>query len=345
MIVELVDPRTDPEPEGWTAFVAARRLHPVWEFDLLRVESWLARNPALLAVVREGATITAVATALVCRLPLTARFARPGSRSLVRPGWADIYLPWLSGFPGIEFAAGADVATRVAARRAVERALVRRLGPGLLGVVYRPVRPDELGTFTGRGRPIRGCMPTAVLRNEWSGVDDWLGSLSRERRKSLRRQQRLVAADRGVVARGGPGRTDLDASELAAFVEAHRRRLGPLPREVRTPVSAAYLDRLVRRPDVHTLTYHDEDGKLLAVNTMLDNPVCAVKQHWAARARADGGRRHLYFDAYVRAKRYLTRAGRPLMSSGTGLAAVKQSLGFDLHERHMVLAPRPVLGR
>lgn len=33
--VEIVDPRSDAEPDGWSEFQRRQRLHPVWAFDLM----------------------------------------------------------------------------------------------------------------------------------------------------------------------------------------------------------------------------------------------------------------------------------------------------------------------
>ncbi len=146
------------------------------------------------------------------------------------------------------------------------------------------------------------------------------------------------------MIRGGPGRDDLDAVAIAHLINRHRAGFGRLPMDPRTPVAAAYLDRFLRRPDVHTLTYHDQDGRLLAVHTMLDHPHTPVSQHWAALREADGGRPNLYFDNCVRAVRYTVRHGRARLSSGRGLLDVKRTLGFATRAVYSVAVPRPVMG-
>lgn len=54
LVASILDPRADPEPADWRAFVARQQLHPVWDYGLMRLESWMARNPPVLAIVRGG---------------------------------------------------------------------------------------------------------------------------------------------------------------------------------------------------------------------------------------------------------------------------------------------------
>ncbi|OZM75311.1 GNAT family N-acetyltransferase [Amycolatopsis antarctica] len=342
--VRICDPRTDPEPDDWVDFARAVRPHAVWNHALLGIEAWMSRNPPLLATVHQGGRIVAAFTVLVCRPRRVPRYA-PDSRSARGPVWAEVYQPWLSGFPGILHrpeVAGGPLREAV---RAVERELVRALGRGLLGVFYRGVGPGLLPAVEGGGRISRQTDSAAVLENHFEGTEDWLAALSKSRRGGLRRQQRALAGDSSLVVRGGAGRTDLDAAVVARLINAHRARFPAPPLDTRSPVAASYVDALVRHPAVHTLTYHDDGGRLLALNTMLDHPVTPVKQHWAALSRADGGRPNLYFDAYVRAVRWATAHGRPRVSAGRGKLDVKASLGFAPSPVHGVLVPRPVLGR
>lgn len=345
MTVRLVDPRVDPEPEGWADFHRQARLHPVWDYGLLTVEAWLSRHPPLLAVVRGPGGITAAMAVMVCRPWLSTRYAPPPRRRWPRPVWAEVYQPWLSGFPGAVFADGLDDAARRDATRAVERALARRLGLGLLGVLYRAVGEDLAPVLAGRGRRVRRTDPTTVLDNGFATEGEWLASLSKSRRSGLKRQLRALEADDDLVIRGAPGRDDLDAVEVAAMINRHRAGFGRMPLDTRTAVSAAYLERFLPRPDVHTLSYHDRKGRLLAVHTLLDHPERPVSQHWAALRDDEGGRPGLYFDNYARAVKFVVRQGRPSLSAGRGMLDVKRSLGFVTRPVHSVLVPRPAVGR
>jgi hypothetical protein len=256
-----------------------------------------------------------------------------------------VYQPWLSGYPGVVFAPGLGERQQRALSRLFERALVKRLGPGLMGVLYRALGEQLAGTIDGFGRLSRRVDDTAILENRFTTEEDWLASLDAARRGSLRRQRRKLAADPGLVVRGGLGRDDVDSVGVAHLIQRHRTRYPPSSMDTRTPPAAAYLDRFLRRPDVSTLTYHDQEGRLLAVNTMLDHPECPSLQHWAALTPDEGGRRHLYFDSYFRGVRYMANKGRKELSAGRGMMELKASLGFTARPVHAVAVPRPVLGR
>lgn len=340
------DPRADPEPAGWSGFQQRRGLHAVWDYGLMRLEAWMSRNPAVLAVVRDGDRIAAAATALVCRPGRSRRYADvPGRRSeRLRPGWVEVYLPWLSGYPAVVFDQDLTDDGRRAAVRALERALLRHVGPGLMGIVYRPVPDDTLPALAGPLRRTWRSDATTVLANTWQTEDGWLATLGKERRTSIRRYARKIDRDPTLDVREGWGRTDTDPHELAALVNRHRARLGALPRDPRTGVAGAFLAEFLRRPDVRLLTYRDADGTLIAANTLLDHPSSTVLQHWAALTPAEGGRHNLYFDCYLRCVRHLVSAGRDELTSGRGLLDVKASLGFRERGLHTVAVPRPAVG-
>ncbi|WP_328447648.1 GNAT family N-acetyltransferase [Amycolatopsis sp. NBC_00438] len=340
------DPRTDPAPAGWAEFSRTARLHPVWDYGLMGLEAWGARNPQLVAVAVEGDEIVAGMSVLVCRLPWSSRFAPAPGRRSPRPCWAEVYQPWLSGFPGIVFAPDLPAADRQPLVRAFERQLRRHLGPGLLGVVYRAIGEEFAAGVGGRARLVKRTDPTTVLENRFTTEDDWLATLPSARRSSLRRRGRRIAEDPALVVRGGPGRDDVDGAEVASLIKVHRERYGKLPLDTRTMPSAGFLHRYVRRPDVHTLTYRDADGRLLAVNTMLDHPDSPSLQHWAALPLDERGRgAGLYFDAYVRAVRFMARRGAKELSAGRGMVELKQELGFRPRALFTAAVPRPVLGR
>lgn len=343
----ISDPRVDPEPAGWAAFQRERRLHPVWAYDLMRVESWLSRNPVLLATVRDGDRIVAAMSMLVCLSVRSPRYApAPGARSWSpRPRLVEVAQPWLSGYPGIVFADEVDLPGRRAIVARFERELVRHLGPGLVGVLYRQLNEGDVPALSGRFRLSRAVDPVAVLHNTFTDEEQWLASLHKKRRANLRRQRRIVAADESLVVRGGPGRTDLDVTEASALINRHRARFPQPLFDTRTRVAARYLASYLARPDVHTLTYHDTAGRLLALHVLMDNGHSPALQHWAALQVNEGGRQHLYFDAHCRAVKYAVRQGRAELTDGRGMLDVKTDLGFGTRAVHTVAVPRPVLGR
>lgn len=342
--VDVLDPRSDAEPVDWQRFRERERLPVPWDYGLLGTESRTARSPNLLAVVREGATAVA-AFGVTVSSPGRDRGPREvGGVARLRPRLVEVHQPWLSGFPGYAFAESLDPAARTAVVRAFERAVCRYVGPGCLGVLYRYVPPDGLAVLGGRGRIVRSGAPTSVLDNTFADRDEWIAALPRSRRHSIRGQIRKIAADRSLIVRGGTGRTDLDGAELAAMVRAHRSKFPAVPMDFRSPTSAEYLHRLVRRPDVVTVTYHDDDGRLLAFTDILDHPDLPLHQHWAAVPVADVGRRHLYFDAFARVVGHMTDHHRKAISAGRGLAEVKASLGFTPRPLHLLAVPRPMCG-
>ncbi|WP_181777273.1 GNAT family N-acetyltransferase [Amycolatopsis pittospori] len=340
--VRVLDPRTDPEPEGWAGFLEAQQAPVPWDYHLMRVESRFSQSPTLLTVISDGDEPVAAVLAMVCR---PAASERPGPvRGLARlsPRWLEVQHAWLSGYPPWLFSDGLDAADRREIMRRFEQAVCRVTGPGCVGVVYRTVPPESLDMLTGRGRPVRDTMPTSVLENSFVDVDGWLASLRRSRRLSLRSQSKKIAADPGVVIRTDAARTDLDGLELATLLREHRARMGPVKFDRRGPVTGEYLGELVRRPDVITSTYHDAEGRLLAFTNVLDHPVAPLHQHWAAVAPEEGRPKHLYFEAVVRNVRYMIDGNRKSLSMGRGLTDLKATLGFQPVPLLGVIVPRPV---
>jgi hypothetical protein len=343
--VDIHDPRIDPPPGGWAAF-RARCLPPVWDYELLRREAWLAKNPPVLAVVREGERVVGALSVMVCRSWRATDFG-PLSGNRLRPRWAEVYLPLLSGYPACVF--DEEFGERRPALRRFERALREYVGPGLLGVIYRAVNPELVPALDGRGRVAREIDPAAVLRNTYSTVDEWAGTLAPEVRPYLHQD---------VATEAAFGRTDLDSGELAVLLNAHRARqderawaggqrsrVGGLHLDTRSPIAPGYLDALVRRPDVLTRTYRDDAGRLLGFTTMIDHPGGCAVHHWAALPSAAGGRKGLYVDCYARCVAHMIAEGRPELTAGRAMLAEKSALGFGTRPLWSVAVPRPVLGR
>lgn len=344
LLVEVSDPRRDPEPPGWSEFRCRHGLYQPWDYELLRVEAWMSRNPPLLVLARYGGAVRAAMTVMVCGSVRVHRYARPrgGGRGIL---FAQVFQPWL-GEAGFVLAAGVDASEGRLLLRELERGVRRHLGVGLAGVAYRNVPLDLVPLVAGRGRLVRDVTaPAAVLTNRWRTDEEWLASLSRNRRKNVRRIDRLVAADNTLVVRTDAARSDVDGAELAAMLREHRRRHGRQPFDPRSPVAGAYLDAVVRRTDVHTLTYHECDGRLVAFCLMLDHPITPFLQFWATLPRDDGGRPHLYFDSHARAVRQVIRDRRGGLAAGRGMFEQKQSLGFAARPMCVVVAPAPVVGR
>ncbi|WP_116050973.1 GNAT family N-acetyltransferase [Amycolatopsis palatopharyngis] len=330
--VEVLDPGYDAEPADWSGLCRTAARHASWDFGLLGVESRYSRHPTRVAVVRRDGIVTG---ALVSTL----------IRSRGGPSLVEVHNPWLSGFPGWAFADRLEPVERRAVLRACERALCRAAGAGCTGLLYRSVPADSLSLVRGRGRIVRPATGTAILDNTFTSGADWIASLPRSRRHSIRGQVRKVEADSELVVRFETARDDLDGAELAELVNRHRHRLGRPKFDSRSPVTAEYLHALVRRKDVRTLTYHNGDGKLLAFADLLDHPDVPLYQHWAALLPEEGGRKHLYFDSYARLIGQIVADGRKSLAAGRGRLELKASLGLGTRPLWAVGVPRPVAGR
>jgi hypothetical protein len=351
--VQIVDPRSDTEPSGWKDFRRRQVLQPVWDYDLLRVEAWLARNPPVLAVIRDGHRVVGALAVMLCRTWRGRSFAPPGRDRGARLRWAEAYLPLLSGYPACVLHDELDARSRTEAVRCVETELKRYVGAGLLGVVYRAMTDDVVPALSGPGRVVREIDPTAVLANRWSSESGWLRSLDRETREQVARVR-----DRDLEVSTGTARTDLDFAELANLLNEHRARqdhkawlagqrsrLAGLHLDTRSPVPTGYLARLIARQDVVTRTYRDSDGTLLGFNAMIDHPVSSAVHFWAAAPRRERGLRELHLDAYAHAVHRVIDAGRPELTAGRTLLAAKARLGFGTRTLTSIAVPRPVLGR
>ncbi len=329
--VDVLNPAIDPEPPDWAGFVAAQQLHPPWDYGLLAIESAGGPHPVVLAPVRRDGVIIAALTALV---------ARRGRG----PRWVEVFNQWISGEPGWVFVDGLDPLERKEILRLAERALCRYVGLSCVGLVYWHVSPADVPLIAGFGRHIRPSAGTAVLDNTFAGTEDWLATLSRKRRASLRQRHRKLGDDPNLVIRFGAARDDLDAAELAAMLRAHQNKFGRHWHDSRNPVTAEYLSALVARPDVRTITYRDAGGTLLAFSDLLDHPAHLLAQHYAALPAGEGGQRHLYFDLHTRLVNHLIEVGAKSLSIGRGMAEVKTKLGFTIRPLWLAVVPRVVAG-
>lgn len=339
MRVELHDVRCDPEPPEYREFRRSERLTAAWSYDVLQALSHSSWAPVLIALLRAGPRVCGVVCAGYFGVR---RNGRPRPRK--EPLLLDVRVPGYSHCPGWHFASWVPVEQRRELLRAYEREAVRWLGAGCVGVAYRGVRARELALVARRGAVSQSADASGVMPMVWSSVDEWMGSLSKSRRTDLRRQGRIVALS-DVRVEFGPGRRDLDAGEVASLHHAHverlRARLDP-----RAPLPADYFATLFAHEDVFALSYRDPAGRLLAFGALLDHPVAPRIGTWAALRPEQGGRKHLYFDHYVRLIRHVIEAGgRRELSAAQANFEVKRSLGFHRSPMHRVAVPRWRTGR
>jgi hypothetical protein len=331
--IELLDPRDDPDPSAWSAFVRDQGLPAYWAYDLLAIASRDSRSPATLALMRDGDRVCGILCAVVSGLLGTpARYPRLGFVDVRLLGTRNT--AW-------HFADHVDAVARKAFLREFERAVYGRLGPGIRGVLYRAAPARDVPAVAGPARPVKAITADAAMRLTFASVDEWLATLTKSRRADLRRQARLIRDDPSLVARFGFRRDDLDPADLASLLDRHLRRRQRRGWAVPArPLTAEYFAHVLRRDDVGVMSYHDSDGRLLAFGTLFDGGDWPVIGWWAALTPEEGGRKHIYFDHYIRLVAWAIAQGRRGLSAGRGLLAVKRSLGFSAVPMYLVAAPR-----
>ncbi|MEV4290908.1 hypothetical protein AB0K40_35815 [Nonomuraea bangladeshensis] len=340
MKVELLDPRHDPEPGDWEELRRAAGQRVTWRWDLLRAYAWAAQAPVVLAVLRrDGRAAGAVAASLRAPRLGRGRYADPRRSAAGRyaglrrspAGIVDVHAPGNRSQKGWWWRDEHDPELLSAYLRAVRRAL----GPGWRSTVWREVSEGEDALLPG---PLRLRIPTAPLARlalPWPRLDDWYAVLDPRRRDSLRRRAKTFAAELSV--RVGPAR-DLVGADEAARLRAendlkHRSRLSPAP-----PLPLPYLETLIGSGESVALTYRD-GRRLLGLSLILDHPDWPVCLSWGAVPPEEGGRKHLYFDGYVRMIEWAIRSGRRGLVLGKGQAEVKRDLGAELRPSSALAVP------
>jgi hypothetical protein len=317
----LADPLVEPAPAGWDEFVEAQRLPPVWRSRLLRAADWCTRSASSMVLVQEAGSAAPVAIFHARHTgPLgLRRFSRPGparaaSLTVCRTG------PTLG--TGVAFAAGTDQRDRAEAVRVFETALSRRVGLAGRLIGYWSLPAEQLAAIPARGRLRFRQGANMVLDNEWSDLSGYLASLPKAWRKRLRQIRRAVEAGGARVELT----TSIDPAEACWLAEVVRRRY--LPRRLPGPPwPARYFDELGRLPGAWFLSYRDGGGRLLAFVAGHDTGEELYAGVWGNRDETDGGRRHLYFDSYLRQAELMLSRGRRRLVLGAGMAELKARYG------------------
>lgn len=333
MNFELFDPCQDPAPEDWEDFRKAEGLTALWAYDVIAAASRASWARPLLAIAREEGRIAGAVGAvyLGLRLPGSARAPRPRREPLL----LDVRLPAHSYGPTWHFRTGVPVRE---ALRLFERAAAKELGWGLAGVTYRMLTEPE--HVARRGAILRDSPGGTTMPILWSSVDGWLGSLDKKRRSELRRRNRRIAEELAVTAAWA--RTDLDAAEMAEMNRKHTERLA-VRHDPRSPLPPDYFASLLGRDDVYVISYRDE-GRLLAYSIVFDHETSPLHGTYAALRPEEGGRGHLYFDAYLQALRRVTEDGKKELHGGRGAVDIKQELGFGYVPMSFAVVPRWSMG-
>ncbi|MFI6387559.1 hypothetical protein [Nonomuraea sp. NPDC050540] len=328
MSLEFLDPRHDPEPADWEELRLAAGQWVTWRYDLLRAYAWGAQAPVVLAVLRQDGKAVGAASASL-RTPRLRRGVYAGVRGPA--GVLDVHAPGNRSQKGWWFRDEPDPGLL----RAYARGLRRELGPGWRSMVWREVSADERALLPG---PLKVNLPTAPLAKlalPWSGLDDWYAQLDPRRRDSLRRRARTFSAE--LTVRIGPA-AELVGAEEAARLRAEndlKHRSGFLPA---APLPLPYLEALIAGGESVALTYRHE-RRLLGLSLILDHPAWPICLSWGALPPESGGRKHLYFDGYVRMVEWAIGSGKRGLVLGKGQAEVKSGLGAELVPSSAVAVP------
>ncbi|MEV0592161.1 hypothetical protein [Nonomuraea cavernae] len=324
LTLRTFDPRHDPEPDGWERLRAAAGQSVTWRYDLLRAYAWAAQAPLLLTVLsRAGTPVGAVAASLRGVRPRRGAYADGRDPA----GLLDVHAPANRSQKGWWFTGDPTPGERRELLSGYLRGVRRELGLGWRGVVWREVSPGEPEHLPGRVKVSLPTEPLARLATPWAGIEEWYALLDRARRDSLRRRARSFAADLSI--RVGPAR-DLVAPAEAAGLRArndlkHRSALFPV-----APLPLPYLEALVGGEEVVAIAYRDGGGTLLGLSLILDHPAWPICLSWGALLPEEGGRKHLYFDGYVRMVEWAIASGKTGLVLGKGQAESKRALGADL---------------
>lgn len=312
--LQVLDPRHDREPDDWEQVRLAAGQCVTWRYDLLRAYAWAAQAPVLVTVLRQdGAAVGAVSVSLRGIARRRGTYAdRRG-----RVGVLDVHAPANRSQKGWWFAGE----QRPDLLRDYVKGIRRELGPGWRSVVWREVSEGE--ELPGPARLRLPTAPLAKLAVPWTDLDSWYGTLDRPRRDSLQRRARGFD---GIV-RVGPARdlvTAAEVAELRAMNDLkYRSRLVPT-----APLPLPYLERLVGGDEVIAIAYRGR--RLLGLSLILDHPSWPVCLSWGALAPEDGGRKHLYFDGYVRMVEWAISTGKSGLVLGKGQSEVKSAIGAAL---------------
>jgi hypothetical protein len=333
--LDVVDPRSDPEPAYWAQWRASSGMWANWSYQALRVDAWTGRGPLVLCVLRSGAEILGVVSAYISGLPLRrTSYISAGRRQL---GLVDVRAPHSTAQQGWWFDSRLSVAEQAELCRVYVRAMRRELGWRVWAVAWRHARTVDLPMFAGRRTLVRRTPALPVIDLPFGTSDDWLASLSRSRRTDLRRQFRRVAEHPDVHFQFGRSADLVGVEEFARLLSENLAKYRRGHRGRRPHFSAAWLEAVFRVGGTLSVTYRDHTGRLLAASIALDHPSLPVLSAWGAVPAGAGGFPHLYFDMYGQLIRWALDTHKGGLILGHSQVEVKTGLGAQLVPEHLVL--------
>lgn len=316
------------EPPGWGSYVRSRGLPAVWDWSLIRAKVDASAVPAFGITIRDGSTPIGVGAARVPSLRLRGRLVQ---------GVLDVDCLLSASMPGLHVDGGA--AGYEAALAGLRSAVRERFGRRINAMLLRQVPSALLAPAQRWSSIVREAPPIARFDNEFVDFDEYLGSLSKSRRKSLRRMMRRFEADDTVscsFTATSEAVPDLDpraACELSNAIVHRHHNLRWLPKRLMDPsVMAAILEH----PDTDVVAYH-EAGRLIAVGCLVGPGRMPLAQAWGALHHEQGGRRDLWFHHEMTYLRHVIDSGLGGFISGAGTFEPKRSLGLRLTPNWSVL--------
>ena len=244
MKAEIIDPRTDPIPDGWEKLRGSEGLSAAWDANALTALAWCSQRTVYLGLVSDGDVPVALFTGdFGPYTPRKAQYSSPG-----KPSLGLYFCRLLAGFnQGFTFASALDLKDRRRACLAFERGLRRRLGLRCFGVVYNNLLDTTVGIVDGWFRLSRPVSPNIVLHNTWESMDDYFAGLPRSRRRTFTGIHEGVDASSEIRVRSGVDAVDpVQASRLDTMTRSKHLEAN----DVLVPLPHKYFEHLNNEPSV-----------------------------------------------------------------------------------------------
>lgn len=317
--IEILVPGRDPEPRYWSALRERAGLLADWRWDVLAAQAAGAPGRRLVTVAHGDTGPVAVVGA--DRIGRFGGLHVRSPASATTPGW------WLEN------------GTRIGALRAYAVSMRRTLGVGCAGILLRQVGEADTRELRAGRLPVvaRATEPVWRLSTaDWTGRDDWLRTLGKKRRSSLRTTARAVDAAVEVLIEAGSGVDPVEVANLMRHNEEKYRRFG----RVHVRESVGHLARLLRSPDVVCMSYRcRSSGRLLGIGVVFDHPEWPVWHRWSMVPVDAGGMKGLYFGHIVRLVDWTLAGGKRGVLLGKGQEAVKVAVGAAPVAQYAVALP------